>query len=169
MDAISLRLEGFRELQSRLRAVSAAARGQALREAVFAGAAILSEAIGIEVQAAFTSHTGKLARAAVQVRGITALPSVVRAEVGPRRLPYAHLVARGHRIIARGPSRKGAETDRAKAARLRRALKARRAGGSLGTVAARPFIGPAFEQQRDRIAQVMLERLWQAVHTTFGG
>jgi hypothetical protein len=56
-------------------------------------------------------------------------------------VPYGHLVEKGHKIIARGPSRSG--LTKTKRAALRSGLIARRAAGAIGFVQARPFAEPA--------------------------
>lgn len=77
----------------------------------------------------------------------------VQVDIGAR-VPYGHLVERGHKIIPRGPQRKGRPRSRSFAV----ALKARRAAGSRGFVPGRFFARDAVEAGR---AQTMslLERL----------
>jgi HK97 gp10 family phage protein len=162
---ITIRLDGLRELQSRLRALSAEVRGGALQRAVQSGANLLADAIAAQAAVAFQSRTGRLARAAPRVKTVRVLPSSVVMEVGPRGVRYAHLVERGHRIVPRGPSRKGA--DAARRAELRRALRARRAAAGARRVAARPFIAPALARTNEQIARKMLDILWEAVNDTY--
>lgn len=85
--------------------------------------------------AAPKGKTGKLSRGFdIRAKRIAqTLISGVEVDIGAR-VPYGHLVERGHQIIARGPGRKGS-----KRGVLRKALKARRLAGSQGFVPGRFF------------------------------
>ena len=99
-------------------------------------------------------RTGKL-RASIR-----AVPGdVQRAELGNLiAARYWHLLEYGHQIVARGKSRVG--KTKGQLGRLRTALKRRRAAGTLGFVAARPFVHPALAQgEAELLASV--ERAFQ--------
>jgi len=104
--------------------------------------------------AAPKGRTGKLARGFdTRTKRINqGLIQGVQVDIGSR-VPYGHLVERGHKIIARGPGRSGA-----KKGALRTALKARRSAGAIGFVAGR-FFGQRTLQARGAQVMSLLERL----------
>ena len=87
------------------------------------------------------------------------LVQAVRVAVISRQ-PYGHLVAEGHRIVPRGPSR-GDRLTRTERAALRSGLKARRAAGRFGVfgrVAGNPWVRNAVATTRPHVMD-LLERL----------
>lgn len=78
-------------------------------------------------------------------------------------VPYGHLVERGHRIIARGPQRKGQTLTRAVRKQLRSALLQRRAAGGKGFVPGVHFALRSFQEARGEIVQGLEARLRQEV------
>lgn len=98
--------------------------------------------------------TGKLSRGFdMRTKRISqGLIQGVQVDIGAR-VPYGHLIERGHQIIPRGPSRKGG-----KKGALRKALKARRLAGSRGFVPGRFFARRALEAGRAQTLS-LLERL----------
>jgi len=168
---LSIKLEGMTDLLAAMRRLPVVVRGQALEGAVRRGAEVIAQAAGGQAAGAFQSRTGKLLRTArsLTARMIQVLarsPEYVLMQIWPR-LPYTHLVEGGHRVVARGPGRGGA--DRATRALLRRALLARRAAGASGVVAPRPFVGPAFEATKEAAAERVLNELWQSVEQAWTG
>jgi hypothetical protein len=93
--------------------------------------------------------TGKLARR-VQVRAKRVSQGFIQGVevqfiVG---VPYGHLVAQGHRIIARGEQRKGLKLSTVDRTKRRTALKRRRAAGAAGFVPANPFATQTLAEDR---------------------
>lgn len=102
--------------------------------------------------------TGKLGRGFdVAARRIRGLAGGVEVAIGAR-VPYGHLVAGGHRIIARGPTRKDRRLSRVARAAARSSLKQRRILGGRGFVPGNPFVTDAFAS-RGPDAVRLLERL----------
>lgn len=105
-------------------------------------------------------RSGKLGRGFdVQVRRVAqGFVQGILAVIGAR-VPYGHLVEFGHRIIARGPGRKGLK-NRLQRGQARTALKARRLAGPRGFVSPRPFAEPsvvAHEAQTVDLIERLLE------------
>lgn len=90
-------------------------------------------------------------------------------------VPYGHLLARGHRIIPRGPGRAGlapatrgekgarGRLIRGRRAELRSALMARRAGGAIGFVPADPFALGSLREDQGTIVRAIERGLTDAV------
>ncbi|HWP38944.1 MAG TPA: hypothetical protein VNL18_15465 [Gemmatimonadales bacterium] len=106
--------------------------------------------------AAPQGRTGRLRRRPFEVRTKRgfALGTVITAEIGTR-LPYGHLPERGHRIIPRGPQRKGVPLSRARRKELRSGLKARRAQGAIGFVPGQFFTRRAWEQHEEQTRRLL--------------
>lgn len=104
--------------------------------------------------AAPKGKTGKLARGFdVRAKRINqGFIQGVEVDIGAR-VPYGHLIERGHRIIARGPGRKGG-----KKGALRKALKARRLAGGQGFVSGTFFARTTMENLSGQTIS-LLERL----------
>jgi len=170
---LEVKLEGMTELVAAMRRLPLAVRGQALEMAVRSGAELVAATAASRAQGAFRQRSGKLLRAAdsmgpSMIQVLARSPEYVLIQVWPR-LPYTHLVEGGHRLLARGPGRKGAIRGSAKAVQLRRALLGRRKAGALGQVAARPFLGPAYEATKEAAAQTILNTLWRQVDAAWQG
>lgn len=107
--------------------------------------------------AAPRGKTGKLSRRVeVHVKRISSgFIQGVEADFGVG-VPYGHLIEAGHKIIPRGPGRKGA-----KLGALRTQLKARRAQGSKGFVPGTGFASRAFTADRASTAQALEAALRQ--------
>lgn len=147
MATLSVKLEGLPELVDALRQLPVSVRGQVLEASVRAGAEVVARAAGQRAAIAFQSRTGRLLRTAQRVdrqmvRTTIRSPEHVRIEVWPR-VPYAHLVEGGHRLVTRGKRR------------------------VIGTVAPRPFVGPAFFATQEEAAKVILDSLWAKVSSTW--
>jgi hypothetical protein len=154
---IQIKLEGMTELVQAMRRMPVEVRGQALEKAAISGAEVIAQAAAAAASGAFTSRTGKL-MGVIQnlkkmVRVLVRSPEYVLVQIWPHRVPYAHLIEGGHRLVARGSRR-------------------RRAGGgerTLGVVAARPFVGPAYEATKEQAAQKVLDELWKSVENVWTG
>jgi len=116
-------------------------------------------------------ETGKLSRGFdVRAKRISrGLIRGVQAEIGAR-VSYGHLVARGHKIIARGATRYTfggtARTRIASRALLgieRSKLKARRAGIAIGFVPPNPFVVATMAEDRAQTVRLIEKMLEQAV------
>jgi hypothetical protein len=104
--------------------------------------------------------TGKLARSfEVRARRKSGLAGGIEVALGSR-VPYAHLVEFGHRIIARGRTRftAGFRGPRGLRGRERTALKIRRAAGSGRRVPGRFFATQTIQAGTPRVIG-LLERL----------
>jgi len=95
--------------------------------------------------------SGKLARG-FDVRVVTETRALLRGlEVQIlARVPHGHLVHEGHRIVARGPQRKGLKLTGARRRELRNELKARRLEVR-GRVPGNPFAGRVLQQQQGQV------------------
>jgi hypothetical protein len=76
---------------------------------------------------------------------------------------YGHLVARGHRIVARDAQRKGLRLSKGERATRRSALLERRGRGSLGFVPANPFAAGTLQEDQGSIVQAIEDGLTNAV------
>lgn len=118
--------------------------------------------------------TGQLGRGFdVDVRRVVGLAGGVQVTIGAR-VPYGHLVAGGHRIIARGPTRKQVSITTVRISKRtgrqvvstrlgidptsRLALRRRRALGSTRFVPGNPFVQEAFAAREPEVVN-LLERL----------
>lgn len=116
-------------------------------------------------------ETGKLSRG-FDVRAKRISQGFIRgvqAEIGAR-VSYGHLVARGHRIIARGATRftfSGTARTRIGARAVlgieRSKLKARRAGMAIGFVPGNPFAIAAVAEDRAQVVRLIEKMLEQEV------
>lgn len=107
--------------------------------------------------AAPKGRTGKLSRGFdVRAKRISqGFIQGVQVDIGAR-VPYGHLVERGHRIIARGPGRKGGRLGV-----LRKALKARRLAGGTGFVPGQFFAQRTFDVQGEQVLGLLVKLLEQ--------
>ena len=155
---ISIKLEGMTELVQALRRMPVEVRGQALEKAARSGAEVIAQAAAARAAGAFTSRTGKLMGVIVNLRKMVRVlvrsPEYVLVQIWPHRVPYAHLIEAGHRLVARGS--RGPRTRRGRNA-------------TLGMVAARSFVGPAYEATKEAAAQKVLDELWKSVEGVWTG
>lgn len=98
--------------------------------------------------------TGKLSRR-IQIRTVRVNQGFVQGVEGQFvvAVPYGHLVARGHRIIARGAQRKGLRLSKTERKTRRTALLRRRAAGAIGFVPADPFALQTLTEDRALMIQ----------------
>ncbi len=159
-DGVTFRIQGLRELSDRLHALPEALGGPVLERSVRAGA----ELIRADAAARAPRATGKLARS-IALWTLDVSRDHVSVAVGLRRLPYAHLVEFGHRMVIGG--RLGA---RRAIRRGPRAGQVTGGGREVGFVAARPFLRPAFDElgptALERIGAVLAQELDRAVLAT---
>ena len=78
-------------------------------------------------------------------------------------VPYGHLVARGHRTIARGKQRKGLRLSKGERATRRSALLERRGRGALGFVPANPFASQTLAEDQGTLVRAVEDGLTNAV------
>lgn len=182
---VSLTFTGGRELVAALRSLPAIVATEILETAVVAAAGLLRTAVAAKAPRPATRRRPGTVRLAdsFKVTVIEKDRAHTVVQVGTR-VPYAHLVEYGHQIVPRGPTRatrvsvtrvsaKGRTTKRwemmapeqERRRALRAALKQRRAGGSRGFVAARPFLRPAFDEQREPMVRRMAEVLGRGIET----
>lgn len=170
---IRLKLEGMTELVRALRRMPIGVRGKALEDAARSGAEIIAQAAVARAAGAFTSRSGKL-MGVIQnpkkmVRVLARSPEYVLVQIWPDRVPYAHLIEGGHRLIARGSNKRTVRGEKGASGRRKRGGIIRGSGTTLGMVAARPFVGPAYEATKDAAAQKVLDELWKSIEDVWTG
>jgi hypothetical protein len=134
MADFSVKITGLRELFARLQQLPIVMRGPALERALhFAAVPIRDGAV-----ARARRLTGKLA-SSIDMWTVERAPDRTVVAVGVKRLPYAHLVEYGHRLVARGG--KGGK------------------GREIGQVAARRFLRPAFDETGNQVLARLSSRL----------
>lgn len=147
---MELTFTGGKELAAALRKLPELVATEVLETAVVAGAGILREAAALRApRPGIRRRTGIRLADSIKVTVTEKTRSAVTVNVGTK-VPYAHLVEFGHQIVPRGPGRA------VSAARANRRKVSRSASGF---VPARPFMRPAFDENREaiiqRIGQVM--------------
>lgn len=170
---IQIKLEGMTELVQALRRMPIEVRGKALEDAARAGAEVIAQAAAARGSGVFTSRTGKL-MGAIQnskkmVRVLVRSPEYVLVQIWPHGVPYAHLIEGGHRLVARGTNKRTTAGRKLASGRRARGGLIRGSGRGLSMVAARPFVGPAYEATKDEAAQKVLDELWKSIERTWTG
>lgn len=173
---MQLTFTGGRELAHALRRLPRAIAQEILETAVVSGAGILRESAAAKCsRPAIRRRPGTVRLAdSIKVTVTEKSPSSVTVNVGTR-VPYAHLVEYGHQIIPRGPTRQRVSITTVRISKrtgkqvvstrlgldpmARRQLHDRRATGASGFVAPRPFLRPAFDENKER----MLQRIGQVI------
>lgn len=174
---MNITFTGGKELARALRELPEAIATNVLSGAVLAGANIVREAAAARARGHAvlsgnwhqrrrpgTVRLSDSIKATVTERG----RSFVTASVGTK-VRYAHLVEYGHQIIPRGPTRARVSITTVRVSKrtgkqvvstrfgldpmARRALFERRDAGSRGFVAARPFLRPAFDENKEAMLQ----------------
>lgn len=174
---MQLTFTGGKELAAALRKLPDAVSKNLLSGAVLAGAGIIRDAAAARCPRS-PLHRGKGVRLAdsIKVSVTESTRAYVTANVGTK-VPYAHLVEYGHQIVPRGPNRvtvasvttvsksgrsrtrlQRVAPDAERRAFLRSALRERQ-GPSGGFVAARPFMRPAFDENREAVIRKIGEVL----------
>jgi len=184
---IELRWSGMNELAHMLRRLPKLIAEELLSKAVLAGA----DLIAIEAQSRIRRPSlrrrpgSRRLSDSMRVELVSKDRAHARVVLGTKA-PYGHLIEYGHQIVARGPSRKlrdlrditsvergfqsaaaqrtHEQAVKAMRADLRSKLKLRQSKGSIGFVAARPFLRPAFDEQRERAMQMMASVIRTGVH-----
>lgn len=179
---IALRWTGMNEAAALLRRLPRLIAEELLAKAVLAGADLIAiEAQGRIPRPGLRRRAGtKRLSDSVRVELQSKDRAHARVAIGTKS-PYGHLVEYGHQIVARGPGRKAlgdiesiaktySRTGKGRVgtstltheqaikrmrADLRSQLTLRRSKGPIGFVAARPFLRPAFDEQRERALQRM--------------
>lgn len=167
---MQLTFTGGRELAHALRRLPRAIAQEVLEMAVVSGAGIIREAAAAKCPRPSVRRRPGTVRLAdsIKVTVTEKAPSFVTVTVGTR-VPYAHLVEYGHQVVPRGPTRQRVSITTVRVSKrtgkqvvstrlgldpmARLQLRGRRAAGSGGFVAPRPFLRPAFEENRERVLQ----------------
>lgn len=120
---MQLRFEGGKEMARTLRTLPAIVAERLLERAVGAASGVLLRVARTKVPRPSERRRPRTKRLADTLRGFPAEKNRTRfvMHVGTRS-PYAHLVERGHRIVARGKSRGGLEKLARKDKRMARLL-----------------------------------------------
>lgn len=164
---VQVKLEGMKELVQALRRMPIEVRAQKLEQAAVAGATVIAQAAQARAVGAFTSRSGTLMRVVQNlkkfVRVLSRSPEQVIVQVWPHRIPYAHLIEAGHRLIARGTNRRTKRGEKGPSGRRKRGGIIRGSGTEIGQVAARPFVGPAYDATKEQAAQRVLDELWHSI------
>jgi HK97 gp10 family phage protein len=173
---MNLTFTGGRELARTLRQLPEAVARNVLVGSVTAGAGIIREAAAAKARGAVVvagrweqrrrPTTARLADT-IKVTVTEQARTFVTVCVGTK-VRYAHLIEYGHQIVARGPSRARVSITTVRISKRtgkeivstrfgldpdgRNQLQARRTG-SLGFVPARPFLRPAFDENREPVLQ----------------
>lgn len=160
---MQLTFTGGKELARALRLLPDAVATDILETSVVAGAGLLREAVAMRAPRRSTRRGGVRLADSFFVKITEQSRSYVTVNVGTK-VPYAHLVEYGHQIVPRGPGR-AASAERAARRRVTRA--------TTGFVPARPFMRPAFDENREamlrRIGDVMGKGLEVEARRVAGG
>lgn len=164
---MDVRWEGTRELARALRRLPEIVAEQILEQAVVVGADIIRQAAAERAPRAAVRARGRHGTVRLadsfKVTVTEKSRSFVTVNVGTK-IPYAHLVEYGHQIVPRGPSRATVSITTVRISKktgkqvvsahlgldpLGRRSERRAATG--GMVAARPFLRPAFDDNRELV------------------
>lgn len=155
---MNLTFTGGKELVAALRRIPEAVAERVLAGAVMAGGGIIQEAAAAKAPRAAerrrpnTVRLGDSIQTTVTEKG----RSFVTVNVGTK-VKYAHLVEYGHQIVPRGPARRRISVTRVtKSGRVSTRFvidpdEKRQTRGAAGFVAARPFLRPAFDENRENV------------------
>ncbi|MGH2670865.1 MAG: HK97-gp10 family putative phage morphogenesis protein [bacterium] len=163
-DGVQMDFKGGKQLEHALLQLPKELRGEILSQSLVAGA----DPIRVAAAARARVRRGRRRRP-----GTVELADSIRISLGEQdathavvdvgtKIPYAHLVEFGHRIVPRGPSRKGLEGRR----RLRVALRERQSSAT-GQVPAYPFLRPAMDEQKETALARIGEVLGKETETAF--
>lgn len=149
---MNLTFTGGKELAAALRQLPAAIAQNVLEKSVVAGAEVVRASATMRCpRPTVRRRPGTLALAdSIKITVTERARSFVTVNVGTK-VKYAHLVEYGHQIVPRGPNRAGSES----AAMGRRAARASRAVGARGFVTPKPFLRPAFDENREQMIQAI--------------
>lgn len=177
---LSLRLEGFAEFARALRKLPGEISGEILETALVAGAGIIREVAAAKAPRPAVRRRPHTLRLADSIKIIPAEQDAAHAVVYVgSKVTYAHLVEFGHQIVARGPTRGNLGTERPRGRKgrftevggrrgeLRRALRERRSAGAIGFVAARPFLRPSVDENREQIIRRIGQVLGREIESAF--
>lgn len=173
---LNLKLEGFAEFSRALRKLPGEISAEILEMALVAGAAVVREVAAAKAPRPGIRRRPRTGRLADSIRIFPGEKDRAHAVVSVgTKVPYAHLVEFGHQIVARGPSRTGLEGGHRedtlatvfRRVSQRRQLLARRAAGAGSFVAARPFLRPAFDEQKEQVIQRIGQVLGREIESAF--
>lgn len=154
---MQLTFQGGRELARALRQLPRAIAKNVLVAAVLAGAAPIHRAAGALAprDAAPRRRKGKRLADTIRVVVVEQLPSAVTVAVGTKD-PRAHLNEYGHQQVPRGPNRRRVSVTRvSRSGRVTTRLEVdpterkRRSGAATGFTPPKPFMRPAWDQNKE--------------------
>jgi HK97 gp10 family phage protein len=165
---MELRFDGGAELVRALRELPKAVRENVLEAAVVAGGAILRDATAAKAPRHDPRRRPGTVRLADSFKITVTEQShaFVTVNVGTR-VPYAHLLEYGHQIVPRGPNRRRVSiTTVSKTGRVSTrfgvdptARQQRVTAAATGFVAPRPFMRPAFDENKEAMLRKIGEVL----------
>lgn len=167
--ALNLKLEGFAEFSRALRRLPNEVSGQILQTALGAGAAIIRAEAALRAPRDAARRRYNTVRLSDSIKIFAGERDAAHAviDVGSK-VRYAYLVEFGHQIVPRGPTRERFSITTVRVSKRTGkqviskrfgldptgAIGQRRAAGTAavsGFVAARPFLRPAMDENRERI------------------
>lgn len=174
---MELRFEGGKELARALRRLPELVAQEILEQAVVVGADIIRE--GAAQRASWPHERrrpGTIALAdSIKVTVTEKARSFVTVNVGTK-VRYAHLLEYGHQIVPRGPIRETVSITTVRISKKtgKQVVSARlgldplgkrseRRAAATGVVAPRPFLRPAFDDNRERVLQRIGQVLGQGI------
>lgn len=167
---MQLTFHGGKELARALRQIPRAIAQEILETAVVAGAGIVRAAAAAKCPRPAERRRPGTVRLSDSIKVVVTekAPSYVTVNVGTK-VPYAHLVEYGHQVVPRGKTRERVSITTVRVSKrtgkqvvstrlgldplARAKLHDRRAAGSRGFVAPRPFLRPAFDENKERVLQ----------------
>jgi len=168
---VQLTFHGGKELARALRDLPKAIAEEVLETAVVAGAGIIRQAAADKAPRNEPRRRPGTVRLADSMKvAVTEKSHAFVTVCVYTKVSYAHLIEYGHQIVARGPTRERVSITLVSASgrvsarfgldpTARAKLHDRRVAGSLGFVAPRPFLRPAFDENREtalrRIGEVL--------------
>ena len=173
---LTLKLEGFAEFARALRQLPKHISADIIESALFAGGHVIRNAAVGKAPHPEKRRRPKTVRLADSIRFFPREKDAAHAivDVGTR-VRYAHLVEYGHQIVPRGPTRQRVSiTQVSKTGRVSTRLGVdpsvrtdRRTRAPQGFVAPRPFLRPAFDENRERVIRRVGQVLGQEIERAF--
>lgn len=166
---VQMRFHGGREMAAGLRRLPRIVAQDILETAVVAGAGIVRQAAEMKAPRPAERRRPESVRLADSIRvWVTSRNyASVTVQVGTR-IPYGHLVEYGHQIVPRGPTRERFSITTVRISRKTGRQRVstrwgvdpsakRRTAAAKGFVAARPFLRPALDENREAVLRRQAE------------